>query len=734
MSNDDIARLLSGADEPRQLPEELRSALEDSLLLSTAGALADAASPRSLPPDLDARLVGALAAARVDRLATLKVGRFQLTTLVAIAASVLLVAASVAAAVHDSDRSVAPLPSQSNFSSPDLDDLVVPGPTPTTSTAVAPPPPPPSAPSLALVAFDSCTQLLDRLKQHAAAAVGPYGLPGSMYGAAPAAGGAAAGGDGTASPAFSDTNVQEAGVDEDDMVKTDGRRVFHLYRSGEQQAVVLRSMEVGDGGLVERGRLRLDGMAQSMFLADSKLLVLGRTFRDDRTWAAAWIVEARDPAAMRVIWSQEVEGRIVAARMIGGVARVVVHTLPKGPQPVQPRDNTPEEQERATQANRDAVARSKLEDWVPLTRIVDSTGGSARVTEGRACACESTMTTSSDFSGFGHLTVVTINSSDPGSMEPASVQGAGETVYASASALYVATAAWRADGMAVASAERTQLHRFDLPTARPARYVASGEVPGTVLNQFSMSEFRGHLRVATTLGQWDGTGASESFVTVLTQNAERLVQVGQVGGLGRGERIYSARFIGDTGYVVTFRQTDPLYVLDLSDPKQPKVTGELKILGYSAYLHPIGDGYLLGIGQDATEDGRRTGTQLSVFDVRDPHQPRRVQQASLPGSHSAAEFDHHAFLYWPTTAMAVIPVVDQREGESPFVGAAVYTASRDQLEERGRISHSGREGTTESYVGIDRSVVIGERLLTFSNAGVLLSDLDSLADVQWLPY
>ena len=136
------------------------------------------------------------------------------------------------------------------------------------------------------------------------------------------------------------------------------------------------------------------------------------------------------------------------------------------------------------------------------------------------------------------------------------------------------------------------------------QYRASGEVTGWLLNQFSMDEHKGNLRVASTDSPpfWD-LGSSESLVTVLAERNGRLEEVGRVGGLGKGEQIQAVRFLGDLGYVVTFRQVDPLYVVDLSDQAKPRVAGELKILGYSAYLHPLGENLLLGVGQDATKQG-----------------------------------------------------------------------------------------------------------------------------------
>ncbi len=157
-------------------------------------------------------------------------------------------------------------------------------------------------------------------------------------------------------------------------------------------------------------------------------------------------------------------------------------------------------------------------------------------------------------------------------------------------------------------------------------------------------------------------------------SADTLAERGEVTGLGRGERIYSVRFIGDLGYVVTFRQTDPLYALDLRDPAAPKVTGELKISGYSAYLHPGGPDRLIGIGQEADGQGRVRGTQISLFDVADPAAPRLLSRFHQRKSGSEAEWDPHAFLYWPPqeagsrTGLAMVPLMTW--GESAPKGAS----------------------------------------------------------------
>ncbi|MGH2686543.1 MAG: beta-propeller domain-containing protein, partial [Actinomycetota bacterium] len=262
-------------------------------------------------------------------------------------------------------------------------------------------------------------------------------------------------------------------------------------------------------------------------------------------------------------------------------------------------------------------------------------------------------------------------------------------------------------------------------------------VQGTLLNQFSMDEHEGNLRVATTSAPWFGGDVaagpvSESFVTVLSQRGEELVEIGKVGGLGKDERIYSVRFIGDLGYVVTFRQVDPLYVLDLSNPEAPAVRGELKILGYSAYLHPMADGLLLGVGQDASEEGRVQGTQLAVFDVSDPANPRRVHQLRIDQSSSEAEYDHHAFLYWPQTGLTVLPLQTYTD-TSFWSGAIAFEVDvAGGITEQGRLTHMQGQ---DDYLGqIRRSVVVGDSLYTLSDKGLMASDLATLTEQAFVEF
>ncbi|HWT22209.1 MAG TPA: beta-propeller domain-containing protein, partial [Solirubrobacteraceae bacterium] len=379
---------------------------------------------------------------------------------------------------------------------------------------------------------------------------------------------------------------------------------------------------------------------------------------------------------------------------------------------------------------------SRLATWMP--RAVVTTRRTGRRRARSLVACDDVRRPRA-FSGLGVVTVLTIDM-DRGLpwVDSDAVMSDAQTIYGSPGSLYVATQRWidpdtPADALPAGAA--TEIHRFAAAERAETAYRASGRVSGHLLNQFSLSEHRGDLRVATTeTPVWMGGEEipSESAVTVLREAGGRLQAVGAVRGMGRGERIYSVRFIEDVGFVVTFRQTDPLYALDLTDPVAPRVAGELKIPGYSAYLHPLGDGLLLGVGQDATDDGRVTGTQLSLFDVSDLARPVRLHQRTIaPSSSSQAEYDHHAFLYWAPSRLAVLPVDVFGDDGGVFSGALGFSIDRAAgIAEAGRISHPPADGVAPPVL---RAAVVGERLFTLSDAGLLASALAGLAPQAWLP-
>ena len=419
----------------------------------------------------------------------------------------------------------------------------------------------------------------------------------------------------------------------------------------------------------------------------------------------------------------DVEGSYLSARLTGATARVIVRTEPRGLEMPQTEPaTTPGELRRDW---RRSVRRTRTRAWLPSAVFRDRRKGSAR--RRALVRCRQVRRTQA-FSGLGTMTVLTIDMSAARilpAVDADALMTDGDTVYASEDRLYVASQRWLesdASRSEILDESATGLHAFSTEKAGETAYVGSGEVPGYLLNQWSLSEHEGTLRAATTsMPPWDSDAKTESAVRTLQERDGRLVQVGRVGGLGRGERIYAVRYIGDTGFVVTFRQVDPLYTLDLSDPAAPRVVGELKVPGYSAYLHPLGDGLLLGVGQDATDEGRRTGVQLSLFDVSDLAKPVRLDQHAVGGnSWTAVEADHHAFLWWAPERLAVIPAVryDDNYERTAFAGSLAFRVNRtDEITEIAQLAHPRFDRFGD--LGYERSVVVGGRLLLLSSAGVL---------------
>ena len=574
-----------------------------------------------------------------------------------------------------------------------------------------------------LTPFRSCSELLEYAKDNAAKVVGLGGVlrpPGAVSGVPVEGGARAAGAD------YSTTNDQEKGVDEPDLVKTDGSRLYAVA-GGKLYAVDTR-------GAKPRllGSLRLEGRGdQQLLLRGGRILalttsvpivepVVGR--EAIAPYAVTTVlseIDVRNPAAMHVVKTLTLDGAYVAARLSGATARVVVASTPRLP-PVS-----------ATVPVREAVASTTLQDWLPYSVLEDRR--THRTTKRALVQCRAVRRPPL-FSGLGLTTIVTIDL-DRGlaPVDSDALMSDARTVYASTGRLYLASQRWLAvpadRSGSPPSQMTTELHEYDV--SRPGRtaYRASGSVPGFLLNQWSLSEYRGNLRVATTdLPSWWSPSPqreSTSRVTVLAERGGALVATGEVGALGRGERVFGVRFIGDVGYVVTFRQVDPLYTIDLADPARPRVLGELVLRGYSAYLHPVGKDLLLGIGQDTTEEGRLAGTQLELFDVSDLRRPVRLDAVRLGPGSSEVEYDHHAFLYWPAKSLAVLPV--QIAAKTPFVGAIAYRVARRSVDQLARITHPGG-------APIRRSLVVGDRLFTVSQEGAKASGLDSLADVDWLAF
>ncbi|MGH3763228.1 beta-propeller domain-containing protein [Actinophytocola sp.] len=646
--------------------------------------------------------------------------------------------------------------------------------------------------AITLVSYDSCDSALRELKAAALPHVGPYGMEGDAVftdaeaaqeapAAAPAPGAgmpakdaeaassagersASGAGEQAEAPGHSGTNNYESDVDEPDIVKTDGRRVVSVV-DGQ-----LRVVDVA--GYKQTAKVTLPGgHATQLLLAGDRALVLTTSGGTIKPMPRGGIVERPgvgggspgspgepvpdvppdasppidDPppsfgsqlalvdltGAGKVLGTLAVEGTYLDARQVGSVARVVVRSTPHLKFTYPDGDLSPSDLE---EKNRAVVESSSISDWLPRYQLA----AGDHVTSGELVECTAVSHPKS-YTGSGLLTILTLDlTRELGTGDPISIAADGNTVYGTGTNLYVADdhvehgagGFGPTDRPRPSGGQRTEVYQFDI--SKPGRpvHVASGGVEGGLLNQYSLSEHEGNLRIATTITTSE---QSHSAVSVLTRRGKELAQVGRIDGLGKGERIYAVRFLGDEAYVVTFRQTDPLYTVDLSVPASPRVTGELKITGYSAYLHPVGQGRLLGVGQEATDEGMTTGTQVSLFDTSDPRGAERIGQVQYAGAHSEVEGDPHAFLYWPDRELVVIPMTTYGNGTSPDAGALVLRVSANTVSEVGMVRHTvDRSGGTPFTPR--RALVIGDELWTVSEVGMLVSDIDELTQVAWLPF
>jgi uncharacterized secreted protein with C-terminal beta-propeller domain len=590
--------------------------------------------------------------------------------------------------------------------------------------------------AMLLDSYDSCGQLLDGLREHTAANTGPYGLPGVRLYPTPAvntAGGAATDSStkamGLSSPGqTSTTNVQEAGVDEPDIVKTDGGRVVTLTDGvlrvlDAQSARVTGSLDLTMYAGWQGGQLLISGEHALVILGGGAGAGYGGRGLGPMPAAAdpgqrstyLFVDLAGTP---KVTGSLRADGGYLDARMVGSTVRLVVHSTPDITFPV-PQGNDAQRQQRY----RGIVEKAPLSAWLPQYTLTEgSTSTEHDVPCGR-------VSHPADYTGASLVTIYTVDLTKPDQdPQPLSVVADGDTVYASQNSLYVAS---NADWYCCAIPNRadkpqpTQIHRFDISGAGAPAYLGSGSVPGRLLSSYSLSDYEGHLRVATT--SVANPTAQSSSVYVLDDATLKIT--GKVDGLGPGEQIYAVRFLGPLGYVVTFRQTDPLYVLDLRDPAAPRAAGELKITGYSDYLHDAGDGRLVGVGQEADGNGRVAGLQVSLFDVHDPAKPTRTAQVVRADAPGEARQDPHAFLYWAPSGLVAFPIQSWQASQAgKLLVLRVHGAQLSTVGVLANPATSSADGT------IQRALIVDGTLWTLSSSGVQVSGQESLDRQAWIPF
>ncbi len=493
----------------------------------------------------------------------------------------------------------------------------------------------------------------------------------------------------------SGTNNQVVGVDEADVVKTDGTYVY-LAANG-----ALRIAEALNPRVLSVTRLA--GSTRELFVEGDRAVVytssgnVGRRctygydcrFGGDGSTTKVYVFDVSNRAEPRLKREIELSGSLMAARRIGHAVHTVVadndaqappyETWPSGMETC----GTDEARVRARFAALKAENERKIRARAAPFPTMREKGKETAMCRG--------LLRTAIRDGQAFTTLVSFDlSDDTAAPTHATLQSRPGAVFASPSALYVsvvhqraATGPWYSSYGEVG--EVSEIHKFKI-SARPGdtRYVGSGAVPGHVLNAFAMDEWYGYLRVATTRGRVPDPKVS-SLVSVLAESeGGNLVRVGAVKDLAPGEDIRAVRFDGDRGYVVTFKKTDPLFVLDLFQPARPAVLGELKIPGFSTYIHRIDPEHLLSIGFDANDHGSFAyfdGVILQLFDVKNPTEPKLVHKEKIGsrGSSSEAASDHLAFNWFGSEGLLAVPMTicegggDGKNGDHvAFSGLLVY--------------------------------------------------------------
>lgn len=615
--------------------------------------------------------------------------------------------------------------------------------------------PPANQPGQGLATFSSCQELSQAVEKAQSSRYWIEGLgPTLGLGAAPTRQSAVS----ERAEDFSTTNVQVAGVDEADIVKTDGKFLF-LVSPQRQELAVIDAYPADAARLMSRTVLGIS--PTELFLDGNTAVILGSRSSADPltgnvngvpptpprsigslTVAQLWDVADRTkPSLLRQI---EVEGSYLTARKIDRYVYLVANAYPYF-----------------------AFAEDAVRDGtvVPLFRSV--TSATAPTAPFRPVARCADVAYSPEILPQSFVTVLGLNLAKPNEEPDKEILlASGDNVYASLGNLYVAGykhqgGFWLLEAIApgaVETAETTVVNVFAL-NAGKVSHRGSLEAPGRVLNQFSMDEHEDIFRIATTKNESFVKQSGSSSGVYTFNNA--LERIGGLEELAPGERIYSARFMGPRLYLVTFQKVDPLFAIDLRDPGKPAILGKLKIPGYSDYLHPYDETHLLGLGKEAVaaEEGNFAwyqGLKLALFDVSDVANPKQLHNTIIGdrGSDSYALHDHKAFLFDRKRNLLVIPVLlaeipeDQKRGAASnaygdftYQGAYVYELTlKNGFVLKGRVTHLDSDETFLksgfSYYddgnSVKRSLYLGDALYTVSDNRVFANALSDLKEIKRL--
>ena len=597
---------------------------------------------------------------------------------------------------------------------------------------------------------------------------------------------------------FSDTNRQVADVDEADIVKVgdEGRKLYVIRGNGFHE---FDSWPAADTSKV--ADLEIEGGAIEMFVEGDRAIVFSNVYGvealDDgdlcqgyygrpepgiadvdyyypcgRSFVKITVIDlsGETPTTIRELY---VDGWYTSSRRHEGIVRAVIQSSMQRPGIVpslwdvvwngEVYPETPEDENTlaliwAAQA-KEAIRATTLEQWVPVwgERI------DGEVVE-QPVQCFDFYSPSAGLTNYGLTQIVGIDINDDSEAAITSILGQATEVYANVETLVLTQPDWswfERDR----DSDRTAVHRFAVSaTGKRTPYQGSGFVPGIVNDQFSIDERDGVIRIATTRTTWNHTRGDEitpdvwipptthNFISTMALEGASLEILGATPPLAEGERIFSARFLGDLGYIVTFRRIDPLFAIDLADPAAPTVLGELKIPGFSDYMHPLGENHLLTIGRDVDEETQiDNGTALQIFDVTDPAVPMLAHKQLLGQGFSEANHNHKAFNYYADKGLLAFPYVSYGSEFSSTLELWEVSAE-DGFKRRGEpgaINHAdmvlddcgGEPYPVEDfyyYCGyqpqIMRGVFIDDFIYSISHGGVRVHDVTDVSEVATARY
>jgi len=508
-------------------------------------------------------------------------------------------------------------------------------------------------------------------------------------------------------PSYSKTNIQVEGVDEADVVKTDGE---HIYLISSKNVTIVKAYPAEEAEILFQ--IELNGTLKGAFINGDKLVIFEET-RINGTLTHIKVYDVSDKENPDLKRDYSTDGNYFNSRMIGDYVYAVVNH-----------------------------GARLIEGEVALPKIHSNQG----VEE-----IEASGIYYSDVPDYAYTftTIVALNTQND-EEEPtheSMLLGAARGMYVSLNNIYVT----------FPEVEKTLIYRIHIE-GNKIEFVANGEVPGYILNQFSMDEHLNYFRIATTTGHvarsWE-QATSRNHVYILDMN---LRVVGMLEDLAPGEKIHSARFMGDRGYLVTFRKIDPLFVIDLENPEEPKVLGQLKITGYSDYLHPYDENHVIGVGKEtvAAEQGDFSwyqGVKISLFDVSNVENPKEIDKYEIGdrGTDSPVLSDHKAFLFDRSKNLLVLPVLvaeineekypngvpPNSHGDPTWQGAYVFDISLDKgLVLKGGITHLDHDGNLmksgyySSPYYVKRSLYIDNILYTISDKKIKMNSLETLDEIN----